>query len=124
MPSGHKAFLVHNITDVNLLLMHNREYAAEYVLPAFIFGSIRLTDNIELHMPCLHASESKSSQRQKLSASRSPTPKPRLLPNPRWELYWLYVVGVVGSYVHHGYRSLSEYFWPVWFSGHLCMQKK
>lgn len=31
MPSGHKAFLVHNIKDVELLLMHNRTYAAEYV---------------------------------------------------------------------------------------------
>ena len=29
MPSGHKAFLVHNIRDVDLLLMHNRTYAAE-----------------------------------------------------------------------------------------------
>lgn len=33
MPSGHKAFLVHNPKDVELLLMHNRTYAAEYVLP-------------------------------------------------------------------------------------------
>jgi large subunit ribosomal protein L32e len=31
MPSGHKAFLVHNIRDVDVLLMHNRTYAAEYV---------------------------------------------------------------------------------------------
>jgi hypothetical protein len=31
MPSGHKAFLVHNEKDVDLLLMHNRTYAAEYV---------------------------------------------------------------------------------------------
>ncbi|KAL9623878.1 MAG: hypothetical protein Q9160_001870 [Pyrenula sp. 1 TL-2023] len=29
MPSGHKAFLVHNPNDVDLLLMHNRTYAAE-----------------------------------------------------------------------------------------------
>ncbi|GAM35043.1 60S ribosomal protein [Talaromyces pinophilus] len=29
MPSGHKAFLVHNTKDVELLLMHNRTYAAE-----------------------------------------------------------------------------------------------
>ncbi|ERF73049.1 60S ribosomal protein L32 [Endocarpon pusillum] len=29
MPSGHKAFLVHNPKDVDLLLMHNRTYAAE-----------------------------------------------------------------------------------------------
>lgn len=31
MPSGHKAFLVSNTKDVELLLMHNRTYAAEYV---------------------------------------------------------------------------------------------
>lgn len=30
-PSGHKAFLVNNTKDVELLLMHNRTYAAEYV---------------------------------------------------------------------------------------------
>jgi ribosomal protein L32E len=29
MPSGHKAFLVSNTQDVELLLMHNRTYAAE-----------------------------------------------------------------------------------------------
>ncbi|MCJ1259082.1 60S ribosomal protein L32 [Lignoscripta atroalba] len=29
MPSGHKAFLVHNTTDVDLLLMHNKTFAAE-----------------------------------------------------------------------------------------------
>lgn len=33
MPSGHKAFLVHNTADVDLLLMHNKTFAAEYVLP-------------------------------------------------------------------------------------------
>ena len=31
MPSGHKAFLVHNIRDVDLLLMHNKTFAAECV---------------------------------------------------------------------------------------------
>ncbi|KAI9793882.1 MAG: 60S ribosomal protein L32 [Peltula sp. TS41687] len=29
MPSGHKAFLVHNVNDVDLLLMHNKTFAAE-----------------------------------------------------------------------------------------------
>ena len=33
MPSGHKAFLVHNARDVDLLLMHNQTFAAEYVVP-------------------------------------------------------------------------------------------
>lgn len=31
MPSGHKAFLVNNTKDLELLMMHNRTYAAEYV---------------------------------------------------------------------------------------------
>lgn len=29
MPSGHKAFVVSNIKDLEILLMHNRVYAAE-----------------------------------------------------------------------------------------------
>jgi len=29
MPSGHKAFLVNNSRDIDLLLMHHRTYAAE-----------------------------------------------------------------------------------------------
>lgn len=29
MPSGHKAFLVHNVKDVELLLMHSTTFAAE-----------------------------------------------------------------------------------------------
>ncbi|CAZ82815.1 unnamed protein product [Tuber melanosporum] len=29
MPSGHKAFLVQNTSDLDLLLMHNKTYAAE-----------------------------------------------------------------------------------------------
>jgi large subunit ribosomal protein L32e len=39
MPSGHKAFLVNNTKDVDLLLMHNRSYAAEYVMLAHRWGS-------------------------------------------------------------------------------------
>lgn len=31
MPSGHKAFLVNNTRDIDLLLMHSRTFAAEYV---------------------------------------------------------------------------------------------
>jgi len=31
MPSGHKAFLVSNTRDVDLLLMHNKTFAAEFV---------------------------------------------------------------------------------------------
>lgn len=33
MPSGHKAFLVQNTSDVDMLLMHNKTYAAEYDYP-------------------------------------------------------------------------------------------
>lgn len=33
MPSGHKAFLVSNVKDVELLMMHNKVYAAEWVVP-------------------------------------------------------------------------------------------
>jgi len=33
IPSGHRAFLVSNVKDVELLLMHNRTHAAEYVFP-------------------------------------------------------------------------------------------
>jgi large subunit ribosomal protein L32e len=29
MPSGHKAFLVHNVRELDLLLMHNHIFAAE-----------------------------------------------------------------------------------------------
>ena len=36
MPSGHKAFLVNNTKDVELLMMHNRTYAAEYVQAYYI----------------------------------------------------------------------------------------
>ena len=40
MPSGHKAFLVQNPTDVDLLLMHNKTFAAEYAfLCGFIYGN-------------------------------------------------------------------------------------
>ncbi|KAK9463071.1 60S ribosomal protein eL32 [Lipomyces oligophaga] len=29
MPSGHKAFLVHNLGDIEVLLLHSKTYAAE-----------------------------------------------------------------------------------------------
>lgn len=45
MPSGHKAFLVNNVNDVNLLMMHNRTFAAEYV---DCFGSTRICESREL----------------------------------------------------------------------------
>lgn len=44
MPSGHKAFLVHNAKDVELLLMHNRTYAAEYVLMNLLLGADVITN--------------------------------------------------------------------------------
>lgn len=42
MPSGHKAFLVSNVNDVELLLMHNRTYAAEYVHLKYIWKTQKL----------------------------------------------------------------------------------
>lgn len=36
MPSGHKAFVVNNPSEVDLLLMHNKTYAAEYVSPLLL----------------------------------------------------------------------------------------
>jgi hypothetical protein len=35
MPSGHKAFLVNNTREVDLLLMHSKIFAAEYDSPAY-----------------------------------------------------------------------------------------
>ena len=46
MPSGHKAFLVQNPRDCELLLMHNKTYAAEYV-PAIVTISLDLTDGAD-----------------------------------------------------------------------------
>ena len=40
MPSGHKAFVVNNPGDVDLLLMHNKTYAAEYISNSYINGWI------------------------------------------------------------------------------------
>ena len=49
MPSGHKAFLVHNPNDVDLLLMHNKTYAAEYVYPiSFDYSSPMLAHNFSI----------------------------------------------------------------------------
>jgi large subunit ribosomal protein L32e len=42
MPSGHKAFLVNNVRDVDLLLMHNKTFAAEFV-PSDTIPEARLT---------------------------------------------------------------------------------
>jgi hypothetical protein len=66
MPSGHKAFLVHNVSDVDVLLMHNRTYAAEYVLLLIIiFWYVGvLTRREGLHMPFRHGNESRSSARR------------------------------------------------------------
>ena len=36
-PSGHKTFLVQNTRDVELLLMHNKVFAAEYVELSYRF---------------------------------------------------------------------------------------
>lgn len=86
MPSGHKAFLVHNPKDVELLLMHNRTYAAEYVQPDYdIIHGIKKT-NSDVGSPTLSppASVSTSSPRPRLSVSRSPTPRAVSPPRPKW----------------------------------------
>jgi hypothetical protein len=79
MPSGHKAFLVQNPKDVELLLMHNRTYAAEYAptnTSAPTFPRKRTNrDEIGLATPSLPASASISSPRPRLSVSRLPTPR-------------------------------------------------
>ena len=49
MPSGHKAFLVSNVNDVELLLMHNRTFAAECVVrsfPWYIADGCRIASNV------------------------------------------------------------------------------
>ena len=43
-PSGHKAFLVSNVNDIELLLMHNRTYAAEYVHPSLVLRRLNRKD--------------------------------------------------------------------------------
>jgi hypothetical protein len=89
MPSGHKAFLVHNEKDVDLLLMHNRTYAAEYVdhYSPFLLhhwlitslgfsimestsGLIRDISSLESDMPCRRGNELRSLLRQRLWESR------------------------------------------------------
>ncbi|KFA77041.1 hypothetical protein S40288_04728 [Stachybotrys chartarum IBT 40288] len=46
-PSGHKTFLVSNVNDVELLLMHNRSYAAECKNnPADLSNPHRIASNV------------------------------------------------------------------------------
>lgn len=69
MPSGHKAFIVNNVKDVELLLMHNKTYAAEYAreprpVPAASFGERRggrgRTDICAIGSPTTFLPESES----------------------------------------------------------------
>lgn len=62
MPSGHKAFVVNNVNDVELLLMHNRTHAAEYVPP-------------EYNLECL--GYHRTARTIANSVAGSPTPSPR-----------------------------------------------
>lgn len=48
MPSGHKAFIVNNLTDLELLLMHNRTHAAEYAFPAHLDDELLLTKHFRI----------------------------------------------------------------------------
>ena len=44
MPSGHKAFVVNNPGEIDLLLMHNKTYAAEYDHYPIYYGGMRLIE--------------------------------------------------------------------------------
>ena len=57
MPSGHKAFLVNNVKDIDILLMHNNCYAAEYVHVLFWFHVILL--NVLIGYRIAHAVSSR-----------------------------------------------------------------
>ena len=55
MPSGHKAFLVHNPGDVDLLLMHNKTFAAEYVqelASPWLCQTLAQLANHKQNLPC------------------------------------------------------------------------
>ena len=95
MPSGHKAFLVHNTKDVELLLMHNRTFAAEYVMPPAPVPTVPISDQVALYIsfsnqftgsatPFLPASVLRSSRRPRLSVSRSLTPRAVSPPRHKW----------------------------------------
>ena len=61
MPSGHKAFVVNNVADVDLLLMHNSTFAAEYVCPAVPSTTPGTNSSPGSHTPSQHESASTSS---------------------------------------------------------------
>ena len=79
-PSGHKAFLVQNTRDVELLLMHNNTYAAEYVE-----GKTPIQDKANrlsgLVMPYRRERESKSFPKPNSSVSRSRMQRQKLPAN-------------------------------------------
>lgn len=94
MPSGHKAFLVSNTNDVELLLMHNKTYAAEYVYDLDRFHrttNLRNAEEIQgltgtTGSPTTspRGSVSTSSRAPSSWVSRSRTPRPRSPPRCKW----------------------------------------
>lgn len=101
MPSGHKAFIVHNVKDVELLLMHNKTFAAEYVpfslalagrnrerLPVNVgVSEAAVSERVAMltvlpgsPMPSRHESGLTSSPGRSSWASRSPTRRRRSRP--------------------------------------------
>jgi hypothetical protein len=52
MPSGHKAFLVSNPRDVDLLLMHSKTFAAEFVHESYL--ALKLLANMLLGLHTLY----------------------------------------------------------------------
>jgi Ribosomal protein L32 len=81
MPSGHKAFLVNNVREVDLLLMHNRTYAAEYVFTLECTWTTGANSIAESHTQSQHGSESTLLPVQRNWESRSQTPRPRSPPS-------------------------------------------
>ena len=72
LPNGLKKFVVHNIKDLDILLMNNRTFCAE----------IAHNVSSKVH-PILCRKEPKSSRELSRSESRSPTPAARSEPKKR-----------------------------------------
>ena len=106
-PSGHKAFLVRNVADVDLLLMHNRTFAAEYVSLGYLEPSSRReveqsSDLANMFFTGSHttfplASVSTSSRARSSSTLRSPTPRLGSRRRSKSRRVWFIISGH-----HHG----------------------
>lgn len=77
IPSGHRVFLVHNVGDVDILLMHHRTYAAEYVENSKRLQEGSADAELGSPTPFLLARGLRLSRGPRSSVSRSRTPRPR-----------------------------------------------